>query len=655
MDNTKGRQQQQQRLRQQRPNIIIILADDLGFSDIGCFGSEIYTPNIDSLATTTGGGIRFTQMYNCARCCPSRASLMTGLYPHQAGIGHMVSDASNAVDGGGGKEYQGYLRQDVATIAEILKKRYNYDDDDPPKSTSGGKEGGGYNTYMVGKWHVGGEYPPNATHDWVQKTMGDRTHPTPTQRGFDMFYGTLGGGGSYYQPPSLVRNDTVVKDVMSDDYYYTDAINDEACTIIKEHMSSNDIAGVAAAAAVEHKPFFLYVAHCAPHWPLHAPKDVLQKVKGSYIIGWDLMRNQRHARLVEQGIIPSTWHNSPRDDYSLPWDDSNNMSNISKEWEDARMSCYAAQIMIMDDGIGRILDTLRKTGTYDNTVIFFLSDNGGCAEYLKENGNEGHFTENYNGLTRDGKKRIKVGNDTALMPGPEDTFMSYGLSWANVSNTPFRLYKSFVHEGGIATPCIVHWPAAMFPPSDEEYEHVERQTGNSTKDSGRICHSPWILMDIVATCCDIAGVPSDYLHKIEGESFLPILLSGNDATTTRIKPIFWEHQGNCAMREGKWKLVRKRSNDADVDVEEVNVKKLRSRDDSNGSSINVNVTCGGWELYNMDDDRTELHNLASQYRERVQRMANSWSEWASRVGVKSWPLTPLAKDERDWSNVPWLW
>ena len=634
---TKGQQRQ-------RPNIIIILADDLGFSDIGCFGSEIYTPNIDSLATSTGG-IRFTQMYNCARCCPSRASLMTGLYPHQAGIGHMVNYASNI--GGGGKEYQGYLRQDVATIAEILKKRYNYDDD-PPKSTSGGRVGGGYNTYMVGKWHVGGEYPPNATHDWVQKTMGDSAHPTPTQRGFDMFYGTLGGGGSYYQPPSLVRNDTVVTDVMPDDYYYTDAINDEACTIIKEHVLSNDIAGVAdAAAVVEHKPFFLYVAHCAPHWPLHAPKDVIQKVKGRYIIGWDKIRQQRHSRLVEQGIIPSTWHNSPRDEYSLPWDDdsnNNDKSSISKEWEDARMSCYAAQIMIMDDGIGHILDTLHQTGVYDNTVIFFLSDNGGCAEYLKENGNEGHFTENYNGLTRDGKQCIKVGNDTTLMPGPEDTFMSYGLSWANVSNTPFRLYKSFVHEGGISTPCIVHWPAAMLPPL----------TDNCTKDNGRICHLPWILMDIVATCCDIAGVPSDCLHKIEGESFLPILLSGNDATTTRIKPIFWEHQGNCAMREGKWKLVRKRCNDDDVDLDEVNVKKLRSRDDSTGSSIDVHATCD-WELYNMDDDRTELHNLASQYQEQVQRMANSWSEWATCVGVKSWPLTPLAKDEQDWSNVPWLW
>jgi arylsulfatase A-like enzyme len=246
----------------ERPNIIIILADDLGFSDIGCFGSEIQTPHIDSLAYTEGG-IRFTQFYNCARCCPSRAALLTGKYPHQAGIGHMVYDA------GVGVEYQGYLRRDVATIAELLKGggrredgnsiTENSDDDEVVENDRKPKnnKSGGYATFMVGKWHVGGEYPPDAGHDWVQSTMGDETHPIPTQRGFDEFYGTLGGGGSYYQPPSLVRNQEVVRNVMPEGYFYTDAINDEACSIIESRARENND---------DRRPFFLYIAHCAPHW-----------------------------------------------------------------------------------------------------------------------------------------------------------------------------------------------------------------------------------------------------------------------------------------------------------------------------------------------------------------------------------------------------
>lgn len=244
----------------ERPNVILILADDLGFSDIGCFGSEIQTPHIDSLAYSEGG-IRFSQFYNSARCCPSRAALLTGKYPHQAGIGHMVYDA------GVGAEYQGFLRRDVATIAELLKggrrRRAGGECEHCEEESSEGvdqsneNESGGYATFMVGKWHVGGEYPPDASHDWVQTTMGDETHPIPTQRGFDQFVGTLGGGGSYYQPPSLVRDQEVVRDIMPEGYYYTDAINDEACSIIESMARVRDD---------DRRPFFLYVAHCAPHW-----------------------------------------------------------------------------------------------------------------------------------------------------------------------------------------------------------------------------------------------------------------------------------------------------------------------------------------------------------------------------------------------------
>lgn len=256
-------------------------------------------------------------------------------------------------------------------------------------------------------------------------------------------------------------------------------------------------------------------------------------------------------------------------------------------------------------------------------------------QYLKENGGEGHFTENYGGLTRDGE-RIKVGNDPTLKPGGEETFMSYGLPWANASNTPFRLFKSFVHEGGISTPFVVHWPAAA-PSGPHNCD------GNIDDNSGRICHSPWIMLDIVATCCDLAGVlvaPD----KMEGESFLPILRGNNDIA--RRRPIFWEHQGNCAVRDGKWKLVRRRCDDADD---------LRRGEDDSCGGDGDDLDSRGWELYNMEDDRTELHDLSRGNRERVKRMAKEWSEWASRVGAKSWPLNPLPEGERDWSNVPWLW
>jgi arylsulfatase len=589
-------------MRASKPNIIIILADDMGFSDVGCFGSEIPTPNIDALSEDDCGGgdddaksqtkgMRFTQLYNCARCCPSRASILTGMYPHQAGIGHMVYDA------GIKPEYQGYLRQDVPTIAELLKKTYSKasktNDTNIANDESDGELGGGYTTYMVGKWHVGGEYPPDATHDWIQKTMGDETHPTPSQRGFDEFYGTLGGGGSYFQPPSLVRDDQVIREVMPEDFYYTDAINDEACRMIESRSKSD-----------KEQPFFMYVAHTAPHWPLHAPKKEIEKHRGKYMKGWDELRQKRHSRLVEQNLIPPTWGCSPRDEHCPSWDEKDDKT---QDWEDARMATYAAQITSMDEGIGRIVDSLRQTGLYENTVIFFLSDNGGCAEYLKENGDEGNWPEYYGGLTRDGKK-IEVGNLQHLQPGGEDTFMSYDLPWANASNTPFRLFKSWVHEGGIATPFVVHWPAALSGEVDV---------------NERMCHSPWIMMDIVATCCELGGVPIP--SNIEGESFLPLLRG--DSRCRRQSPIFWEHQGNCAVREGKWKLVYQRCEEGDDE----------------------------WELYDMDNDRTELNNLAFQHKDRVEHMIQLWKEWAERVGVKPWPLHPIPEGEKDWSNVPWLW
>jgi len=517
-------------------------------------------------------------------------------------------------DAGVGPQYQGYLRKEIDTIAELLKRKYNHSS--VHKSTTQRKqvnerEGGEYATLMVGKWHVGGEYPPDATFEWIQNTMGDETHPTPTQRGFDDFFGTLGGGGSYYQPPSLVRGNEVVREQTPEGFYYTDAINDEACSFIKRVSNESNS-----------KPFFIYVSHCAPHWPLHAPKSDIDKYKGTYIQGWDELRKQRHARLVEEKIIPPEWECSHRDEFVPPWNSDN---VINREWEDSRMATYAAQITIMDRGIGRIIDTLHETKMYDNTVIFFLSDNGGCAEHLKENGEEGHWPEFYGGKTRDGIE-IQVGNRDDLEPGGEETFMSYDISWANASNTPFRLFKSWVHEGGISTPLIVHWPAAMSRDSD---------SGNQEENTSMICHSPWIIMDIVATCCELADVPIP--SHLEGESFLPLLLG--DTTLIRKRPIFWEHQGNRAVRDGKWKLVYRRCEERAT----------------NKSEDGVGNNTLGWELYNMENDRTEMYDLSNQHKDVVARLAHMWDEWAERCLVKPWPLRPIPVGEKDWSNLPWMW
>lgn len=514
------------------PNVVLILADDMGYSDIGCYGAEIHTPHLDRLATQ---GVRFSQMYNGARCCPTRASLLTGLHPHQAGVGHMVGNH-------GIREYQGYLRDDCITIAEALRA-------------------GGYRTLMSGKWHVGGSYDPLRPASW---NPGGPGHPTPRQRGFDRYYGTLDGAGSYFHPHALLCDDEVVQPAGSD-YYYTDAITDHAIEMIHEAAD---------------RPFFLYLSYTAPHWPLHAlPQDIARYVGRYRKGGWDAVRTARHETLKWLGILSDKWDISPRDETAPAWSDVRD-----KEWEDMRMAVYAAQIDRMDQGIGRVLDTLRELGLAENTLVMFLSDNGGCAEFLNEDG----WATRYATQTPDGQL-IRVGNIPGIMPGGPHTFMSYDLPWANASNAPFRLYKHWVHEGGIATPFIVHWPAVIR--------------------GGRIVHEPCHIVDIMATVLDAAGVPypAEYNgHAItppEGESMLPAL---RGETWTRQRPLFWEHEGNCAMRDHEWKLVRRYPDD--------------------------------WELYNMVEDRTELHDLAARDRGRVQRMAAEWQEWATRCGVRPWPL-----------------
>lgn len=511
----------------------------MGFSDIGCFGSEIETPNLDALAE---GGIRFSQLYNCARCCPTRASLLTGLHPHQAGIGHMVKDK-------GAPAYQGYLRQDTATIAESLKAS-------------------GYRTYMAGKWHVGGEYAVHLPETW--NNAGDATHPLPRQRGFDKFYGMLCGAGSYFNPPTLMRDDTFIEPE-GDDYYITDAITDEAIGMLRE-----------AEAEGKGEPFFLYLAYTAPHWPLHARREDIEKYRGRYKKGWEALRRERHERLIEKGILDRNWKLSPRDEHAAPWEEVEH-----KDWEDLRMAVYAAQVDNLDRNIGKLREYLRNRGQEEDTMIVFLSDNGGCAEYLREDGQPGTWPEMYSLPTPDGRI-ARVGNDPGREPGPADTFMSYDLPWANASNTPFRLFKCWVHEGGISSPCLISWPGGI-------------------ASDGRIHHNPWHVTDITATLLEACGAEplaereGRRVQRPEGESFLK-LFSGTDAS--RATPIFWEHEGNRAVRKGPWKLVSRHPD--------------------------------RWELYNMDEDRTELNDLAATHGEMLKQMVALYQGWAARCGVRDW-------------------
>ena len=527
-----------------QPNFILILADDMGYSDLGCYGSEINTPNIDSLAST---GIRFSQMYNSARCCPSRAALLTGLNPQQTGVGHMVSTFGqpNSITV---PAYQGYLNETSATIPEVLKTN-------------------GYNTYMSGKWHVGGGYDLTDASTW---NPGDKTHPTPTQRGFDEFFGIVAGAANFFHPRTLMKNDEVL-DIDTSDFYLTDAISENAVSMLETATKDN-------------KPFFMHVAYTAPHWPLHAYEEDIAKYVGKYKHGWDQIRTSRHEELKGMGILDSRWEISPRDSSSRPWN-----TVEEQEWEDLRMAVYAAMIDRMDQGIGKILAKLRELELDENTVVMFLSDNGGCAEFLAEE-TERPTPLQYSTPTPDGRK-IRIGNSRDFKPGPDDTFMSYDLPWANASNTPFRLFKRWTHEGGISTPFILNWPQKIKNPS--------------------IVHDPTHIIDIAATIYEAANAtyPKEYggnlITPLEGESFLKVTDSAN---WNRRKPIFWEHEGSRAMRDGEWKLV---------------------------SEVGE-----GWELYNMSEDRTELSNLAEKEKDRLSKMRNSYLEWMQRCGVEEWPIPP---------------
>jgi len=512
-----------------RPNILLILNDDMGYSDISCYGGEVETPNLDRLANN---GLRFTQFYNTARCSPSRASLLTGLHPHQTGIGILTYDS-------GPEGYAGNLNQSCATIAEVLKTA-------------------GYRTYLSGKWHV-------------SSNLTQPTDSWPLQRGFDKFFGTIIGAGSFYDPNTLTRgNDNAEHEARQPGFFYTDAISDEAVKMLRTHQQQH-----------ADDPFFQYVAYTAPHWPLHAHDEDIARYKGRFDAGWDTLREQRLENLVRWGILDAKWKLTDRDPSQQAWTEAQH-----KEWLARCMEVYAAQIDRMDQGIGRILQQLEADGELDNTLVIFLADNGACAEDIPENVT---IDELVNKLmiarthTRDGAV-VRFGNNPELMPGAEDTYQSYGTAWANLSNTPFRLYKHWIHEGGISTPLIMHWPKGI----------AQR---------GEIRHTPGYLPDIMATVLDISGVP--YPKSLGGRTILP--LEGHSlqpaflADLEQRPPMFWEHEGNSAARIGRWKLVRQHGN--------------------------------AWELYDMVEDRTELNDLANQDPDRVADMTRQYEAWAFRCGV----------------------
>ncbi len=497
-----------------RPNIVLIMSDDMGFSDLGCYGGEIRTPNLDGLAKR---GLRFTQFYNCALCGPSRAALMTGLYPHQAGVG---------------ESWTGLLSNRSVTIVEVLKQA-------------------GYATNVVGR---------------LDMVTADNWHD-PKRIGLhvDHFFGSTGhvGPGNYFQ---AVRDVPFYLDgkpyqIPAEGFYTTDALTDYAVRFI-------------GGAAKRAGPFFLYAAYTAPHWPLHAKEADITQYRRTYrTLGWDEARARRHKRVTELGLIDARCPLSPRDPRVPPWNDAPH-----KPWEAERMAVYAAQIDCMDQNIGRILEAIRKAGAEQTTLVMFLSDNGPSDQAWPSP------------LDRKGRPwrldgtPTRVGNKPTITPGQADTFVTYGPPWANVSNTPFRLYKGTSHEGGIATPLIVHWPAGL-----KRQGEIERQPGH--------------LIDIMATCVDVAG--ATYPTEVEGRPITPMegrsLVPAFEGKPIQRDALYWEHKGNRAVRVGKWKLVSRRP--------------------------------GGWELYDLDADRTELNNLAAQEPERVRRMTALWDAWAKRCGV----------------------
>jgi arylsulfatase len=560
-----------------RPNIVIVLVDDVGFSDLGCYGSEIPTPHLDALAA---GGLRFTQFYNCARCSPTRASLITGLYPHQAGMGFLDGKVEP-----NSKGFHGKLLPRCVTIAEVLKDA-------------------GYFTAVTGKWHMGHQ---NGTPPWERgfmRTLTSRFGEVYFPKEFDR----PGTAHLYLNGKEIPKDD----EIFGKDWYSTDLFTDWGLKFIDE-------------AKAENKPFFLYIAQGAAHFPLRAPAETIAKHKDRYRAGWDKLRAERHARQIAMGLVDSRWPLAPRPEQSPAWD---TVSDAEQDRFIQIMAAYAAMIDHIDQAMGKLVAGLKQRGLYENTLILFLHDNGGNAE--------------------GGPPGITQGEGP--IGGPQSRVF-LGMNWATLNNTPFRRYKHFTHEGGIATPLIVHWPAGLpsgataGSPSSAVRPGAGATAGSSS--SGRLFHEPAHLIDLMATAVDLAGAnyPKEYkghaILPMEGVSLRPAFASGATAgssssaavrrgspdpaaptdrrspfattnTLNRQQPIFWEHEGNKAVRDGKWKLVQRHKQP--------------------------------WELFDMEADRTEQNNLIRQHPDIATKLESAYKDWTTRAFVDDWP----GPDHTDW-------
>lgn len=511
--------------RRRRPNILLIVADDLGYSDLGCYGGEIETPTLNALAAN---GLRFAQFYTTARCCPSRASLLTGQYPHKVGVGHMVTDL-------GHPGYRGRLSDNAVTIAEVLKSA-------------------GYRTYMSGKWHVG-------TKD-------------PTLRGFEQYFGTLISAATYWDSTQYLRlpQGSKSRSYDKDAFYGTDALTDYALDFLEDARTTPD------------KPWFLYLAYNAPHFPLHARPEDIAKYRNRYTAGWDLLRQERLARMKQLRLVASDTHLSPRSPYT---NFGETITAANPAWDSLpedrradlamRMAIYAAMIDRMDQDIARVTADLRSKGEWDNTLVMFLSDNGACAEWDPFGFDVSSSPNNV----------LHRGDDVARM-GSRGTYHSVGSAWANASNTPWRMYKHYSHEGGISTPCIAHWPAGF-------------------RRRNAIENAPTHLIDLMPTIVEATGAeyPAQFnsrqIFPMAGTSLIPALRGHRMPERT----LYFEHEGTRAVREGRYKVTALRGET--------------------------------WKLYDMEHDRTELVDLAAKQPWRVEALARKWDTWAAENQVTPLP------------------
>lgn len=506
------------------PNVVVILADDMGFSDVASYGGEIATPTLDRLA---GAGVRFTQLYATPRCSPTRAALLSGRHPHAAGVGHLADMGTDD------PAYRGAIRHDVPTLPELLRPA-------------------GYHSYMAGKWHLD---PAN-----------DPAGPdAPLARGFERYFGVMRGADDLWHPMSLAR-DRERLTPPGDGFYLTDALSDAAAGFVRDHAAQHPNA-----------PFFLYLAYTAPHWPVQAPAEDIARFAGRYREGWDALREERANRVATLGLLPDGFQPAPRNPGVPAWQDAEH-----PDWQRARMRAYAGMLHRMDRGIGEVVRALEETGALENTLLVFLSDNGASPEALGSGGlwlrrAAGFWTPEH------------YGDDPAVEPGGPGSFQSYGRAWAGASNAPFRGYKSGLYEGGIRSPGIVHWPAGL-----------GRAPGSKLDDLAHVT-------DLAPTALGLAGL--DAPAGMDGRDLRPVLLGGERARG----PLYWEHEGWRAVRDGDLKLVSRWRRP--------------------------------WELYDLASDPTELRDLAAQRPQQVARLDGLWQRWAASAGVRPWPWwNPLIRN-----------